>query len=71
MRNLVYFVFGIGETTRTIKLILFRVFQIEIMITQMSAIHINIGIRFLKWEFDPTFRLYRNWLIELPKLVKE
>lgn len=67
MRNLVYFGIGVGETTRTIKFVLFRVFQIELMITQMNAVHINLGIRFLKWEFDPTFRLYRNWLVELPE----
>lgn len=69
MKNIIYFGIGLGDNTRTIRLTLFRILGIEIMITQMNAIHINLGVRFLKWEFDPTFRVYPNWLIELPKEV--
>lgn len=67
MENLIYIsIFG-TDVTRSIKIILFRMLQIELQITQMTATHISLGLRFLKWEFDPTFRFYKGWLIQVPK----
>lgn len=67
MNNILYVSMFSSDVTKSFKVVLLRVFQIELQVTQMTATHISLGFRFLKWEFDPTFRTYKDWLITLPK----